>query len=355
VGHARRAAAAAFVTGALVAVVVAAGAAPASAHGIGVDEPTNYETRILTVQPPVAGLQVRVIETGRRLEVANRSGSEVVVSGYDGEPYLRIGRAGVFENRRSPSWWVNRSLRPPLADPPPGISDTAPPHWVRVSAAPVARFHWHEAHWMAPDRPPAAQRDPGHVHVVARWQLALHAGTTDVTVHGDLRWVPSRTPGVEVAVMVVLGAAVIVAGRGRHWRWALVVALAALAAAETAHVGGMWNATHNALTRRVGQNVYSFAGIALGAWAAAELARRRDPRDVTPLALLAAIVLTVAGGLTDLATLTRPILPTTLPPAVARMLVAAVVGTGLGAVAVAATHLARADQPTTGAGRARTS
>jgi len=54
----------------------------------------------------VAGLRIEAIDAGARLRLRNATGQEVVVLGYAGEPYLRVGPAGVFENRRS---------RPPTA------------------------------------------------------------------------------------------------------------------------------------------------------------------------------------------------------------------------------------------------
>ena len=98
-----------------VAVLVALGAVvatpePASAHGVGGIQPSNYETRIVSVRPTVPGLEIRSVDLGNRLEVTNRTGHEVLILGYDGEPYLRVGPRGVFENIRSPATYVNRTL-----------------------------------------------------------------------------------------------------------------------------------------------------------------------------------------------------------------------------------------------------
>ena len=60
---------------------------------------------------------VKVIENGRRLELTNDSSATVVVSGYENEPYLRIGPDGVFENTRSPAVFQNRSLNAPAKVP----------------------------------------------------------------------------------------------------------------------------------------------------------------------------------------------------------------------------------------------
>jgi hypothetical protein len=77
-------------------------AQPASAHTVSGVGATNWRTTLIGVNPPVPGLRVRVVNTGSDLEVSN-TGQEVVVLGYEGEPYLRVGPAGVYENTQSPS------------------------------------------------------------------------------------------------------------------------------------------------------------------------------------------------------------------------------------------------------------
>src|SRR4051794_19559227 len=93
-------------------VVVGAGAAPACAHAVSGVSATNYETRLTGVDPGLPpGVRVRVVESGSRLELVNRSGTEVAVAGYTGEPYLRVGPDGVFENLESPSTYINATRK----------------------------------------------------------------------------------------------------------------------------------------------------------------------------------------------------------------------------------------------------
>ena len=94
-------------TGAIVAIVVTA--QPAAAHGVGGVEPSNFETTVHGTTPRVSGLTVRTIDLGNELEVRNDTGADVVVLGYQGEAYLRVGSARVFENRRSPATYLNRT------------------------------------------------------------------------------------------------------------------------------------------------------------------------------------------------------------------------------------------------------
>ena len=86
---------------ALFAVVLVA--PPAGAHSLGRLEPGNYRTRVLAVRPPVPGLSVEVVDAGTRLRLVNTGPTDVVVLGYQAEPWLRVGPRGVFENSRSPA------------------------------------------------------------------------------------------------------------------------------------------------------------------------------------------------------------------------------------------------------------
>src|SRR2546421_5218325 len=88
--------------------LVVMGASPASAHTITGVAPTDYRSEILGVNPRLPGVSVRLLDLGNRVELTNTGAVDVVVFGYQGEPYLRVGPSGVFENRRSPSVALNR-------------------------------------------------------------------------------------------------------------------------------------------------------------------------------------------------------------------------------------------------------
>src|SRR5215211_273095 len=92
----------------LACAVLVASAPPAAAHGVGGIQPSNYETRVLGISPPVVGVTIRAVDLGNRLELRNMSQHDVTVLGYESEPYLRVGPRGVFENQRSPAVYLNR-------------------------------------------------------------------------------------------------------------------------------------------------------------------------------------------------------------------------------------------------------
>jgi hypothetical protein len=73
--------------------------AAAAAHG-GATTAVDYRS---TVTGEPAGVAARVVGGDDRLALTRDGAREVIVLGYDGEPYLRLDADGVWENRRSPS------------------------------------------------------------------------------------------------------------------------------------------------------------------------------------------------------------------------------------------------------------
>jgi hypothetical protein len=88
--------------------MVALDAAPAAAHGVGGLQPTNVRSRVLSIERATPGVDVKVIENGRRLSSPtfgrDRRGQRLRE-----RALLRAGPDGVFENTRSPAVFQNRS------------------------------------------------------------------------------------------------------------------------------------------------------------------------------------------------------------------------------------------------------
>src|SRR5688572_29582855 len=84
-------------------------AVPASAHSVSGVSATNLQTNLRSVTPAVPGLKVKVVESGSRLEVSNKSGKEIIVIGYKDEPFLRIGPDGVFQNKLSTTTYISKT------------------------------------------------------------------------------------------------------------------------------------------------------------------------------------------------------------------------------------------------------
>jgi hypothetical protein len=324
---------------AVAALLLAIGAAPAAAHAVGGAQASNYQTRILSIQPVVPGLQVEVADAGARLRLRNHTGREVTVLGYAGEPYLRVGPAGVFENRRSPATYLNRARINP-APPPPDASADAPPLWHRIGGGDTVTWHDHRAHWMAPTDPPDVKAAPNRTQVVLPgWQAELRVGNQPVRVSGDLRWVPGPSPWPWVAIAVAWLLLVMVASRQRRWPQLLAVLTGLLIAIDLLHTVGIWTGTSASAATKAYASLGSWAGWVLGALAIHRLLGP-NPRRGTIYLVLAAVLMADVGGIGDLGSLYRSQLAVALPDPLTRALVATTLGLGIGLV-ISGLRLAR--------------
>lgn len=276
-------------------------AAPASAHSVGGQGSTNYKSRIHSVAPHVSGLKVEIIEAGSRIKLTNHTGQTVSVLGYQDEPYLRIGKDGVFENRRSPTLYTNAVRNNPPA-PPPEADPTAKPQWHPIAGGDIVRWHDHRAHWMGGQDPPIVRRAPGRFHVVnPAWKLKLLVGTRPVTVTGDLVWVPGPSPLPWALLALGVGVLVILGAWSRLWKPALVSATALVIAADVVHTLGVAFASEGGGTSKVIKLLtttpYSVAAWIIGVVSIVLLLRR--PLEGLYGASIAAIVIGGLGGLGD--------------------------------------------------------
>jgi hypothetical protein len=316
---------------AVAALLLAIGAAPAAAHAVGGAQASNYQTRILSIQPVVPGLTVEVADAGARLRVRNHTGREVMVLGYAGEPYLRVGPDGVFENRRSPATYLNRARINP-APPPPDASADAPPLWRRIGDGDTVTWHDHRAHWMGATDPPEVKAAPNRTQVVVPgWQAELRVGDQPVRVSGDLRWVPGPSPWPWVAAAAAWLVLVVVASRQRAWPQLLAVLTGLLIAVDVIHTVGIWTGTSASAAAKAYASLGSWAGWLLGGLAIQRLLGP-SPRRASIYLVLGALLMADVGGIGDLGSLFRSQLAIAFPDPVTRALVASTLGLGVGLV-----------------------
>ena len=323
-------------------VVVAA--EPADAHGVAGIQPSNFSTRVLAIVPATRGVEVHAVDLGNKLELDNHTGRDIVVLGYDGEPYLRVGPRGVFQNGRSPAVYLNRT-RTGNVPVPASANPHAPPQWERLGGGSQVRWHDHRAHWLPTANPPEVQRDPGSRHLVQHWAVTLVSDRGRIVVRGDVVWVPGPSPWIWLGVALGFALAVIALAATRAGRPAVAASLAALIVGETAHVFGSWAATTVAGPTKLAASAYALGGIAVAALAFVWVVRR-GVHPAAPLLLLAGLFLALAGGLADVSALYRSQLPTTLPVTLARLEIAATIGLGAGIAVVGGWQL-RATAPRT--------
>ncbi|MGE0727990.1 MAG: hypothetical protein AB7O92_07230 [Acidimicrobiia bacterium] len=227
---------AALVLVTIVAVLIGT-AAPAGADPA---RPTDYAASVTGIEPPAGGLEVSIIGGDAFIELVNRTGTEVTVPGYEGEPYLRFAVGGtVEENQLSPSVVLNRNRYPSGSDAEAeALARTdvdADPAWKVVARDGRYRWHDHRTHWMSPQ--PPLGREPGDV--ILDGVLPMRVGDVDTSVAVQVRWVaspsafPSLLGGTVVAALLV-AAVLVAARRGPTAALAMAagaVALTALAAA----------------------------------------------------------------------------------------------------------------------------
>jgi hypothetical protein len=189
--------------GLLVAVCFALTLAPAAAgHGGG---SKGFKSTITAVRPPVAGVVIGVKGGDDRLRLENQSGETVVVRGYGGEPYLRFGPDGVYENENSPAPYLNKD-RFARVDVPKTASAKAKPSWRKVSDEDSFEWHDHRIHWMSPIPPRQIRDAPNDEHHVFDWEVPGSGNGKAFIINGTLDYSPPNDEGVPVVFIAVLAA-----------------------------------------------------------------------------------------------------------------------------------------------------
>jgi hypothetical protein len=343
---ARRCTGAAVLVAAAAMACVVLTAAPASAHTLTGVPPTNYRSEIVAVDPPQPGLHVRLLDLGRRIRLVNAGPTDVVVLGYQGEPYLRVGPGGVFENRRSPSLYQNRAgagpttatTLPPQADP------GAPPEWHRISTGHTATWRDRRTRWEGAD-PPEVRQAPGAAQVVVpTWAVDLRRGDIPVRVDGRITWVPGPSPWPWLLAAAGLAAGCVALLRWRHWAPALSACLAVVVALDVVRNVGVAMAPAGSPAVVVGTvmigGMLSVVAWVVGAWAVGAL---QEGRDTAVLAAGGVGFFVALYSVSDFSVLRRSQVPQAFSTTFARAAVTGSLGLGAG-LALAAVVVARRDR-----------
>ncbi|MDP1792792.1 MAG: hypothetical protein Q8K63_01535, partial [Acidimicrobiales bacterium] len=251
------------VTVAIAAALLVAVATPASAHTVAGSGATNYRTTMREVSPKIDGLSVKVIESGSRIEASYAGPGDVFVIGYQEEPFLRIGKRGVFENLKSPATYINKTrdgITPPAdADP------KADPVWRKISSGSVARWHDHRVHFMGETNPPQVRNAPEKRHVIsADWQVTFVRGEETSVASGDLVWVPGPSPAPMFALAVALVVGLILAAHRKPYL-AIGAAVVVLVAVDIVHAFGIGFANAGGTGTQLGRTLSS-STVSLPAW-----------------------------------------------------------------------------------------
>ncbi len=215
-------------------LMVFGSAAPAAADPPG---PTDYQSSIAAVVPPVAGVEATMIGGDAFLQIKVDPGIHVVVLGYRGEPYVQFLPDGtVEENQVSPSTYLNED-RYAETEIPDEASYDAEPQWEVVATNGRWAWHDHRTHWMNPARPLGSE--PGDQILEAVVPLVVDETDVSVTVVSVWQEAPSPLAGIAGAIagLALLIGLVVWLGRGRG------ATVAVATTALVALVMGWWQVT----------------------------------------------------------------------------------------------------------------
>jgi hypothetical protein len=296
---------------------VALPALPAAADPAG---PTDYRAEVVGVDPPVEGLHLRVLGGDSFLELEAPPGVEVLVLGYQHEPYLRFAPDGlVQENRRSPTTYLNQD-RFGRAAVPVEAAPGADPEWHTVARGGSYAWHDHRTHWMLPQEPHGTRRG----EPVLRGAVPLRVADRPVEVTVQVTWLPEPS-WIPAGLGALVGAGLGLAAASRRDRRVLAgVALAAAGAAS-----GAAAVAYTSVPAETGPRL---APVALALVAVVlSLAAMLRRRWAAPLVLVASVELILWAVLRRQG-LSAAILPTDLPGWLDRSLTA---GVGMAALVLA--------------------
>jgi hypothetical protein len=191
----------------VVALLAVLAAAPAAlAH----EGSPNFLSQVETITPRTDGVTVEVLNRDDRLLLHNTSGKDVVIEGYDEEPYARVRADGTVEvNTRSPAYYINDD-RYATVQAPEGIDGSGPPQWKEISK--TGRFEWHDHrfHWMSETANPPQVKDESVRTKVFDWQVPVEIGGTRGSIGGTLFWTPLPSGGPPLAA-IFAGAGLLIA------------------------------------------------------------------------------------------------------------------------------------------------
>ena len=118
----------------------------------------NFRSEVTGSSP---GVDAEVLSLDDRIEIRAEPGHEVVVLGYEDEPYLRFLADGTVQvNQRSPATYLNED-RFAEVELPAQADAEAPPEWSDVAAHDTYDWHDHRIHYMGEGTPPQVERRVG--------------------------------------------------------------------------------------------------------------------------------------------------------------------------------------------------
>ena len=308
---------------AAVGLVLAAGPAAGDAA-----EPGDFRSEVTAIEPDPGGFTIQTAGGDSFLELSVDEGTEVVVLGYEAEPYLRFSADGTVEaNLNSPATYINDERYGSGELAPASLQDiddvtTLEPEWEEVATDGTFAWHDHRTHEMRPDSPVPR----GETYA---WSgpVVLEVDGQTVEVSGEITFEAAVSPLPWLALAVVVAAALGLLG-GRLPEVVLPVLVAGVGVLAT---GVAWVGYSSQPPGTGASVVPAVVGLIAVVLAVAAVALA----SVRTVGLLAGGVFLATWGVFRLAVLSNPVLPTTVPFGLERLVTALALGVGIGAVVVA--------------------
>lgn len=192
-------------TGMLALLILAIVPAVAMAH----EGNPDFRSEINFVDPERLGegLSITVVNFDDHVRIENESGKEILVLGYDDEPYGRMSPDGTVEiNLNSPSHYLNEDRFADIEMPERADKD-AEPDWEQIGENGIFEWHDHRSHYMTKGTPPQVE-DESERTKVFDYTIPMEVGGEPATIHGTLFWA-GRDSDVPVIPFVILALVVI--------------------------------------------------------------------------------------------------------------------------------------------------
>lgn len=191
--------------------VIAAGAVPGAA--LAHEGNPDYRSEITSTPP---GVEAQMLNHDDSIELDVEPGHEVVVEGYEDEPYVRFLADGTVEvNTRSPAAYLNED-RYADAEVPASADAEAAPEWQRVADQGRYAWHDHRVHYMA-TTVPGQVTDESKETKIFDWDLPVEVDGERSELAGTLYWAGTGG-GASVALIAALAAAVLASFAFALWR-----------------------------------------------------------------------------------------------------------------------------------------
>lgn len=199
------------VAAAIAAALLAAPALPALAH----EGNPDYRSVVEEIDPAAPGLEIEVVNFDDSLRLVNRSGLDVVIEGYDDEPYARVLADGSVElNRNSPAYYLNDD-RFGAGEVPNDVDPEDAPDWETIDRSSMLQWHDHRMHWMSTSLPPQVE-DESERTKIFDYSIPIEVDGQAGALNGTLTWVGQDSGEFGILPLIAVAAGLAVAA-GIAW------------------------------------------------------------------------------------------------------------------------------------------